>query len=316
MSLPTLSVVLPHYNHGRFLRRAVEALLKQSAPPLEIILIDDASTDGSGPLLAELAAHPRVRLHHNDRNRGVAYSTNRGLSLCRGAYVHLTAADDLALPGFYALALDMARAHPAAGLVFGKMAMTDEAGTVLRVFEASAWRTARFATPQEFLRQYLEGEATDHSLCASTIYRREALQALGGYRTDLGHWMDTFVARAVGLRHGACYVPQTFMNWRSSPGGVSGGSGWEERARVVRRAAELMRSEPFRRWFPERHVAWWERASLEGLFCARVCDRWPLLRRWNGQAGWRARVANRCIRALAWLGRRLYDRRPTQRVNR
>jgi glycosyltransferase involved in cell wall biosynthesis len=308
MSLPSLSVVMPHYNHGRYLRQAVEALLAQSAPPLEIIVIDDASTDGSGALLSELATHPLVLVYHNDRNRGVGFTSNRGLSLSRGQYVYLTAADDLVRPGFFARALAMARDHPAAGLVYGQMGMTDEQGNVLRVFGVSAWRTARFATPQDFLRQHLEGEGPDHSLCAATIYRRAALLSLGGYRTELGHWMDTFVARAVGLRDGACYVPEPFMNWRYSPRGVCGGTGWQERARVVRRAGALMRAEPFRRWFPEAHVAWWEGASLDDLFRSRVCERWPLLRRWNRLGGWRGRFANPAIRALARLARRRWER--------
>ena len=47
-----------------------------------------------------------------------------------------------------------------------------------------------------------EAEDPAHSLCGASVYRRDALQALGGYRTELGHWVDTFVARAIGLRYG------------------------------------------------------------------------------------------------------------------
>src|SRR5262249_27808983 len=155
---------------------------------------------------------------------------------------------------FFEKAMSLARKYPTAGIVYGKMAKTDERGEVLEVFEVSAWRGERFAAPQEFLRDHLEGELPSHSLCAATIYRRDRLQALGGYRTELGHWMDTFVARAIGLRHGVCYVPETFVKWRYSALGFCGSSRWGELVRIVRRAAALMRSEPFRQWFPASHV--------------------------------------------------------------
>src|SRR5207248_3695721 len=121
---------------------------------------------------------------------------------------------------------------------------------------------------------------------AATVYRREALQAVGGYRTELGHWMDTFVARAIGLRHGVCYVPRPFMEWRYSERGFCGSSRWDELLRVVRRAAALMRSPPFCHWFPAAHVDRWEPEALDTLFRNRVTNAWPLLRDWSDGAGW------------------------------
>jgi hypothetical protein len=188
------------------------------------------------------------------------------------------------------------------------MAMTDESDRVLAVYGVSVWPTARFADPRQFLCEYLENESPDHSLCAATIYRREALQELGGYRTELGHWMDTFIARTIGLRYGMCYVPETFMHWRYSPHGFSASSRRAELVRIIRRAAELMRSFPYCQWFPERHVAWWERASLNNLFHARITGQWPLLRNWQDRGGWRGRIARWGIRALGWLSRRKWQR--------
>jgi GT2 family glycosyltransferase len=309
MSLPTLSVVIPHYNHGQYVRRAVEAMAGQSARPLEILIVDDGSTDGSGPLLRELAETvPAVQVHHNDRNRGVGYTCNRGLSLARGEYVYLAAADDLVLPGFFEKALTLIRDHPQAGLVCGKRVMTDTADNVLHVFEVPAWQTARYARPDQFLHEYLEREDPGHSLCGATIYRREALREMGGYRTELGHWMDTFVARAIGLRHGICYIPEQVTKWRYSEQGVAGGSRWDEQVRVIRRAAELMRSESFRKWFPADYVARWEPAALDYLCRARVLGGWRVLRRWDAAGGWRTRVARLWLRALTRLGRWRWQR--------
>jgi glycosyltransferase involved in cell wall biosynthesis len=289
----------------------VAAILAQSVQPQEIIIIDDASTDGSHAVVRELAPlHPTLRVLENDRNRGVGYTSNRGLALSRAEYVTVLAADDLVLPGFFATALRMAEAYPTAGMIYGKMAMISEVGDPLIVFEVSAWQQARYATPQQFLQEHLESEDPSHSLCGATIYRREALLALGGYRTELGHWMDTFVARAIGLRHGVCYVPEPFMQWRYSEQGFCARSRWEELVRIVKRAAGLMRSHPYCQWFPERHVAWWEQASLDNLFHARVRGQWPLLERWSQTRGIRARFAHHALRVLACLNQWAWALRP------
>ena len=299
MSLPTLSVVIPHYNHGHLVRNAVGAMLAQSVPPLEIIIVDDASTDGSKPTLHELAAaHPCLRVIENEQNRGVAFSSNRGVSLCRGDYVYIAAADDLVLPGFFGKTMKLARDYPKAGIIYGKMAMVDAVGAILDMFEVSAWQTARFATPQQFLRQHLESEEPTHSLCGATIYQRDALLTVGGFRAELGHWMDSFAARAIGLRHGVCYAPEPFMKWRWSEQSFCGRSRWDERVAIVRRAAMLMRSAPFNEVFPADHVAWWEKASLEKLYRERVEGRWPRLGRFRKAGGWRSRIASWCLRAM------------------
>ena len=78
---PTLSVVLPNYNHARYLESALVAHLNQSALPLEIIVVDDASTDESRTIVKRLAArHPIVRLVAMPVNGGVNAAMNRGLA--------------------------------------------------------------------------------------------------------------------------------------------------------------------------------------------------------------------------------------------
>lgn len=75
---PTLCVLMPNYNHARFLPESLEAILAQSYPPLEVIVLDDASTDNSVEVIESfLRRDPRVRLVRNERNVGVERSVNR-----------------------------------------------------------------------------------------------------------------------------------------------------------------------------------------------------------------------------------------------
>src|SRR5215207_96176 len=108
---------MPNYNHARFLQESLGAILAQSRRPLEVIVVDDGSTDGSVDIIKVLAqSNPTVHLVCNERNVGGIASVNRGLVLASGDYVHCAAADDRVLPGFYEQSLDLLSQCPEAGL--------------------------------------------------------------------------------------------------------------------------------------------------------------------------------------------------------
>ena len=96
---PLVSVIMPVHNAQATLRQAAQSILDQTWRPLELILVDDASTDGSGTICAELCAvDPRVKVHRQPINVGPYVCRNVGLHLATGRYVTCHDADDLALP--------------------------------------------------------------------------------------------------------------------------------------------------------------------------------------------------------------------------
>ena len=102
MTIPaTLLVVLPNYNHAKFIGRALAALLAQARAADEIIVIDDGSTDDSMRVIERFAAKaPSINVLVNPSNRGVIPTLQRGLQAARGKYLYFAAADDFVLPGF------------------------------------------------------------------------------------------------------------------------------------------------------------------------------------------------------------------------
>src|ERR1700693_4007863 len=123
---PTLSVVLPNYNHGKFVGRALAALLTQERAADEIIVIDDGSTDDSVTVIERIAATaPAIRLLRNPGNIGVIPTLQRGLEAARGKYVYFAASDDWIFPGFFALALRRLEADPDSGLFCGEAMLID-----------------------------------------------------------------------------------------------------------------------------------------------------------------------------------------------
>ncbi len=252
---------MANFNHAAYLRQSIEAMVHQAPTPDEFVILDDCSTDNSVEIIESYRArHPFLRLIRRETNGGAAAAYDELLNAARCDYVYTAAADDYVLPGFFDRAMAAARQNPQAGIIFGKMIAVNAAGQKLRDVQSPQWTTTRYLSPSEYL-DYLDSQPPYRSLSGATVYRRECLQEVGGFPRDLGHWCDTFAIRAIALKYGAVYVPETFMAWRKLPDSLSHGT--QRRLRqnlgIVARAAELMRTPKFRERFPERHVKRWLR---------------------------------------------------------
>lgn len=207
MNLPTLSIIIPNYNHGHCLPVAVNAILNQSAQPHEIIIIDDGSTDQSVETIQDLARqHPVIKFHRNGKNEGVCFTVNRGIDLAQGDYVFLAAADDEILSGFLEKSLRILAQHPQAGL---SCTIGDwrEAATGLNwhVGVGMAERPA-YLSPQAMVELGRRGrlQMASHTV----ILKRSALIAAGKCIPQLKLHLDWFYVHVIGFRHGICVVPE------------------------------------------------------------------------------------------------------------
>ena len=93
MSSPAVSVVIPSYNHGRFIARAVDSVLSSSFTDLELVIVDDGSTDDTLQVLRPYRTHPQVKVRTQE-NRGAHAALNLGLSLARGELLFVLNSDD------------------------------------------------------------------------------------------------------------------------------------------------------------------------------------------------------------------------------
>ena len=113
MSAPLVSVVIPVYNGARFLGEALASVFAQDFRPLEVIVVDDGSTDATAAVAAGFAEATYLR----QDNAGVAAARNAGIARARGELVALLDGDDVWLPEKLRLQIDHLRAHPALGMV-------------------------------------------------------------------------------------------------------------------------------------------------------------------------------------------------------
>jgi glycosyltransferase involved in cell wall biosynthesis len=170
MSRPLLSVVIPCYNAARFLPEAAASVLAQRYEPLEILLVDDGSTDSTPEIAPALA--PEVR-YLRQENRGPAAARNWGLREARGEIVAFLDADDLWPEGKLDLQMGRLLADPALDLVSGRVRYVELPGGQIP--------DLHFETPGRELPGIHIGAA---------VYRRRAFDVVGGFDESLRYSED------------------------------------------------------------------------------------------------------------------------------
>jgi len=172
----TVSVVIPAYNAGAFIGAAIESVLHQTLPALEIIVMDDGSTDDTRDRLR--AYEGRVR-YFFQKNQGIGAARNAGISQAKGAWIALLDADDVWHPRKLECQWAVIARNPAAGLI-GTDSF-DITGDDLELAEECSAPTGLEAEPIP-LRRLLE---TAVFCPSSVLIRKSCLEAVGGFFTQV-----------------------------------------------------------------------------------------------------------------------------------
>ena len=215
MSDNTLSVIMPCYNHAQYVGEALEAILSQSFKPLEVIVVDDGSTDNSAEIIQEFVRRePTVRLLRNEQNMGAALAGNRAREIASGDYMYNAAADDKVLPGFFEKTMNLLSAYPQAGLCSGNTISIDEQGKTLSELKYDAIREPCYIEPTGVLANLRRNP--DYIMHVSVVYKRSVLMEAGGIIPELGFLRDWFIQRIIALTYGGCFIPEPLACWRQS----------------------------------------------------------------------------------------------------
>ncbi len=182
---PAVSVVMAVYNGERFLEQAVESVLGQSLSDIELVVVDDGSTDKTPKILADLAARDRRVAVHRQANSGRTEALNVGVGLAKAPLVARLDADDVCLPERLARQVEVFDQHKSVGLVGGGARLVDADG---RPFEESMCPLS----DEEIRRAFSYTTPFFHS---AVMFRKDAFEAAGRYRRcfveseDLDLWL-------------------------------------------------------------------------------------------------------------------------------
>ena len=202
---PLVSILIPCHNYGRFLPSSVGSALTQTGVAIEIVIIDDASTDDSKSVATELARiDQRIRVITLSENVGVIRAMNRALREAQGEYLVKLDADDLLTPGSLQRSVALLEHDPNVGFVYGRP----------RHFTGGAAPSARLGHPSWTIwrgADWLALRCRRAVNCISqpeAMIRATALRAVGDYNTALPHtydlemWLRLAAAADVGRING------------------------------------------------------------------------------------------------------------------
>jgi glycosyltransferase involved in cell wall biosynthesis len=179
--MPKVSIIIPSYNHEKYVGEAIQSVLNQTFQDFEIIVVDDASSDATVRII-EGITDPRIRLIKMTDNRAV-HTRNLALSLAEGEYVAFQNSDDRWDPQKLQAQVAVLDNQPNVVACFTGVESIDVGGATLTKSFAKKLFVTRNRTREEWLQRFFE---TGNCLCiTSSLVRREAIETVGGFRESL-----------------------------------------------------------------------------------------------------------------------------------
>lgn len=209
MESPTVTVFMPLYNAEPYVGEAIQSILNQDYRDFELLIINDGSTDGSVAVVKSFR-DPRIRLEHNEANRGLVHTANRGFELARGTFLARMDADDISLSGRLGLQVRFLESHPEIGICGGTIRYFGSQDGKMRctcapdAIQAQLFWGTAFAQPAVMMRRALMDQ---HALRYDPKYARGA--------EDYALW--NAASRCFPMAN----LPQVLLRYRIHPKSVS-----------------------------------------------------------------------------------------------
>jgi len=206
MNAPTVSIVIPAYNHAGYLGEAIQGVLAQDYPNIELIVLDDGSTDATPEVLRKYSGQ---FYWETQRNAGQAATLNKAWGMAKGEFLGYLSADDLLLPGCVSAAVEALQASPEIVLTYCDFELIDPHSRVIRTVRA---------------REFDYREMVVSLTCApgpGVFFRRAAFQRAGGWDTALRQMPDYDYWLRLGLTGAFKRIPRTLAAFRVHEGSAT-----------------------------------------------------------------------------------------------
>ena len=198
---PLVSVIIPSYNHEKFLKERIDSVLNQTFQDFELIILDDLSPDNSREIIESYRAHPKVsQIIYNEKNSGSTFfQWNKAvLSLAKGEFIWIAESDDVADPKFLEALVPMLQQHSEVVLAYSQSAKMDSEGKITGSW--SGWTQDLAAgkyfndsfqmNGKEYIEKFLIHKNTIPNASA-VLFRRKTYVEIGGAIVDMktnGDW--------------------------------------------------------------------------------------------------------------------------------
>jgi len=202
LEFPLVSILIPAYNHAKFVRNCLDSVLEDSYPNKEIVIINDGSTDDSDKEIAAWKERNSALIsvkYINRGNRGVAATLNELAENASGEFFRLVASDDYLIAGGIRSQIDYLIVNPAKGAVIGDSIIINDAGE--KIFGSGMADLKKVNKKNYFTSDGIRKEVICHWVIGGpvTMITKKAFQALGGWSEDLRIEDWDFFLRLIAL---------------------------------------------------------------------------------------------------------------------
>lgn len=212
---PLVSIVIPTYNGARYLRSSVQSVLEQDYPNIELLVLDDGSTDGTVELLKSYGSRFFWESH---KNRGQASTLNKGWGMAKGEVLSYLSVDDLLEPNAVSASIEYLLEHPDVIMTYGDYALIDGNNNLIR----------NIVTPEFSYSDLLSKIIMQPG--PGVFFRRDGYLKIGGWDTALRQMPDLDYWLRLGLLGSFSRIPQSLASFRVHEGSQTFSESSEEKA--------------------------------------------------------------------------------------
>lgn len=209
-----VSIIVPVYNHVRYLRQRLDSILNQTYKDFELIILDDASTDNSREIIQEYVINnPSIITCFNEQNSGSPFKQwNKGVTLSSGEYIWIAESDDFADSNFIETVLDEFSKSKEIGLVFTDTWVLDEEKRIRYRFSDRKEEKDRITIVKSLTLEYIVENPIPNA--SGIIFRKDAYIDAGCADEYMIFCADWFLTLKIARLHQVIYLPATLSTYR------------------------------------------------------------------------------------------------------
>ncbi len=231
--LPKVTIIIPSYNREKFICETINSALSQTYPNIEVIAVDDGSTDTTGEVLLNYGDKITVLEHSGRANKGQSAAINLAMRETRSKYVAILDSDDLWVPDKIEQQVKFLEKHPDVGLVYANGYAIDENGN--KLYKLIPLGHVENNDPSRLLLQ------CHFSVPSNSLVRRSVFETVGDFDETMRSAQDHDMAVRIAEVTKLSYIDQPLWYYRRHPDTQSGKHvrrRWETGFRILNKACE------------------------------------------------------------------------------
>ena len=210
---PLLTIMMPSYNYGRFLRQAIESILSQDFTDFEFIIVEDGSSDDSPDIIREyMRQDKRIAATFHPQNGGMLERVNEGTALAKGKYIHYLAADDFRYPGFLQKCMNTLQQRPELGMCCSQFHYGNDEKLLLETCGFESDNSILFLEPKVMVDAFYKKNLKIFALAA--ILKTGLITQYGGFDPKLYYFSDWYLLNEIAFNHPLALIREPLSRFR------------------------------------------------------------------------------------------------------